>query len=395
MSAGVPSGVTAPRGFVAAGGAVGIKAGGVPDLAVVATEDAAAVPAAGVFTANQAAAAPVQLSRAHLAETHGHAAGVVLTSGNANAATGAAGRAAARRLCELVAGALGAAPAEVLVAQTGLIGVPFPMTEIEAAVAPIVATAAPGPGAAGQAAAAIMTTDTRPKVATVEGGGFTVGGMAKGAAMLAPNMATMLAVLTTDAACAPEALRGLLRRAVGPTFNAMTIDGCTSTNDTVLVLANGAAGPVAPDALGEALTEACASLAAQMVDDAEGASRVAHVVVRGARSAAEAHRAARQVATSLLVKCSLNGADPYWGRVVSELGCADVEFDLDRVSVAYGGVVVCRDGIAVAHDADAVGAHLAGRAVEIACDLGLGAGEGAALTCDLGHGYIDENRRTS
>jgi glutamate N-acetyltransferase / amino-acid N-acetyltransferase len=389
------SGVTAPRGFVAAGGAVGIKASGALDLAVVATEDGAPVAAAGVFTANRAAAAPVQVSRSHLAETGGHAAGVVLTSGNANAATGEPGLAAARRLCALVADSLGAAEAEVLVAQTGLIGVPFPMAEIEAGVAPVVATRAGGPGAAGQAATAILTTDTRAKEATVDGGGFSVGAMAKGAAMLAPNMATMLAVLTTDAACPPAELTELLRLAVGPTFNAMTIDGCTSTNDTVVVLANGAAGHVPRERLSEALTEACGSLARQMVEDAEGASRVAHVVVRGARSEAEAHRAARQVAGSLLVKCSLNGADPYWGRVVSELGCAGVDFDLDRVSVAYGGVVVCRHGIAARHDPDAVMAHLSGRVVEITCDLGLGAGQGAALTCDLGPGYIDENRTTS
>jgi glutamate N-acetyltransferase/amino-acid N-acetyltransferase len=380
---------------VAAGGAVGIKAGGAPDLALVATEDGVAVSAAGVFTANRAAAAPVQVSRAHLAETGGRAAGIVLTSGNANAATGPQGVAAARRLCELVAATLGAAAAEVLVAQTGLIGVAFPMAAVEAAVSPVVAARSSGREAAGRAAAAILTTDTVPKEATVQADGFTVGAMAKGAAMLAPNMATMLAVVTTDASCSPDVLAGLLRQAVTPSFNAMSVDGCTSTNDTVVALASGAAGPVGADPLAEALGCACASLAHQMVDDAEGATRVVHVKVRGARSGTEAHRAARQVAGSLLVKCSLNGADPYWGRVVSELGSAGVDFELDRVSVAYGDVVVCRNGMAAPHDAAAAVAHLSGRAVEISCDLGLGQGEGVVLTCDLGHGYIDENRMTS
>lgn len=387
--------VTAPRGFVAAGGGAGIKAGGAPDLAVVATEDGGPVAAAGVFTSNLATAAPVQVSRQHLRATGGRAAAVVLTSGNANAATGAPGVAAARRLCELVGSEVGAAVEEVLVCQTGLIGVPFPIDAVAPAVRPVVAGRAAGREAAAAAAAAIMTTDTVPKEVVVEGDGFTVGGMAKGAAMLAPDMATMLAVLTTDAEGEPAVLRQVLREAVGPSFNAMTVDGCTSTNDTVLLLAGGGAGPAPAGALRAAVGEACASLAAQMVADAEGASKVAHVRVSGARSDAEAHRAARRVADSLLVKCSLGGEDPYWGRVVSELGSAGVGFELDRVSVAYGGEAVCAGGVAVHHDRAAVAAHMAGRHVEIHCDLGLGAGTSAVLTTDLGYGYLDENRTTS
>ena len=390
--------VTAAKGFAAAGGAVGIKPAGAPDVAVVATADGRPVPAAGVFTDNLAAAAPVQVSREHLRQSAGHAAAVVLTSGNANAATGPSGLHAARGLCEVVADRVGAARHEVLVCQTGLIGVPFPAGVLPA-VGDVVDGRGPGKAAGRAAATAIMTTDTAAKeaVAHLEGGGAgcTVGGMAKGAAMLAPHMATMLAVLTTDAAVTPGALRALLRAAVDDSFNTLTVDGCTSTNDTVLLLASGAAGPAPVDRLGEAVAEVCRSLAAQMAADAEGATKMARITVAGAASDAEAHAAARKVADSLLVKCSLNGADPYWGRVVSELGSAGVAFELDRVSVAYGGVAVCAEGAAAPHDATAVAAHLAGRVVEISCDLGIGDGRGAVLSCDLGHGYIDENRTTS
>ncbi len=387
--------VTAPKGFVASGLASGIKASGAPDLALVASA-AGAVPAAGVFTANLAAAAPVQVSRAHLAATSGRAAAVVLSSGNANAATGAPGVAGAERMCALVAGGLGVDRTEVLVCQTGLIGIPFPLAPVETGIPALVAARVADRDAARRAAVAIMTTDTVCKEVTVEAAGFSVGGMAKGAAMLAPNMATMLAVLTTDARCDPGVLAVALQRAVESSFNRMSVDGCTSTNDTVLVLANGASGTAVPvDVLADALGQGCADLAGMMVADAEGATKVSHVVVTGATSDDEAHRAARKVAESLLVKCSLNGEDPYWGRVVSELGSAGVPFDLDLVEVAYGGVAVCRGGVGVDHDADKVREHMAGRMIELRCDLGLGAGTGAMMSTDLGYGYIDENRTTS
>jgi glutamate N-acetyltransferase/amino-acid N-acetyltransferase len=387
--------VTSPRGFVAAGGSVGIKAAGEPDAAVVATDDAKAVPAAAVFTSNLAVAAPVQVSREHLAATGGWAAAVVLTSGNANAATGPPGVEAARRLCDVVAAEVGARAEQVLVCQTGLIGVPFPVGAVVPGLAAVAAARGPGEGAGSAAARAIMTTDTVAKEVTIDAGTFTVGGMAKGAAMLAPDMATMLAVLTTDAEVDSGTLQRVLARAVGPSFNALTVDGSTSTNDTAVLLAGGAAGPVAGEALEEAVSEACGALAGQMAADAEGATKVARVTVTGARSDDEAHRAARKVAGSLLVKCSLNGGDPYWGRVVSELGSAGVGFDPDRVSVAYGGVPVCVEGVVADHDAAAVAAHMAGRRVEIECHLGLGRGVSAVLTTDLGYGYIDENRTTS
>ncbi len=387
--------VTAPPGFVAVGGTAGIKAGGRPDVAVVATADGRPVPAAGVFTANLAAAAPVQVSRAHLEATGGRAAGVILTSGNANAATGLPGREAAARLCAAVAGDVGATAQEILVCQTGLIGIPFPIEAVIPEIAPIVMARAAGRDAASKAARAIMTTDTVPKEMVVAGEGFTIGGMAKGAAMLAPDMATMLAVCTTDAAVDPAMLQVALHEAVGASFNEITVDGCTSTNDTVLVLANGAGWRPSAAAFTAALTEGCRLLAEQMVADAEGATKIAHVRVRGATSDREAHRAARKVADSLLVQCSLFGEDPYWGRIVSELGSAGVPFELDRASIAYGGVVVCAAGVARPHDEAAVARHMAGRHVEIDCDLGLGQGEAVVLGTDLGYGYIDENRTTS
>jgi glutamate N-acetyltransferase/amino-acid N-acetyltransferase len=222
-----------------------------------------------------------------------------------------------------------------------------------------------------------------------------VAGMAKGAGMLAPNMATMLAFLTTDAAIEPAPLTDLLRIAVRDSFNSMTVDGCTSTNDTVVLMASGRAGVADPNVVVDTVTEACSSLVSQMVADAEGASKIVQFRVTGAQSDGEAHLAARKLADSLLVKCSLNGEDPYWGRVASDLGSAGVGFDMDRLAIAYGGVVVCRDGVAVDHDGAAVAKHLAGSLIDIHCQLGLGAGTGAVTGVDLGYGYIDENRTTS
>ncbi len=284
---------------------------------------------------------------------------------------------------------------QILICQTGLIGIPFPIGTVEPSLAAIVDARGGGSDDGAAAARAIMTTDTVPKEVVVAGPGFTVGGMAKGAAMLAPNMATMLALCTTDAAVDAPTLQKALQEAVAVSFNAITVDGATSTNDTVLVLASGRGAAPSPDSLTAALTEACRSLAEQMVNDAEGATKVAHVTVRGAASDQAAHLAARKVADSMLVQCSLFGEDPYWGRIVSELGSAGTPFDIDRVTVAYGSTVVCAAGIAVPHDEAAVAAHMAGRHVLIDCDLGLGDGQAVVLGTDLGYGYIDENRTTS
>ena len=387
--------VVAASGFTAGGVACGIKPSGDADLALVATADGSAVPAAGVFTRNLVVAAPVVVSRRHLAATGGRAAAVVLSSGNANAATGARGDADAEEMCALTAKGIGAEPESVLVCSTGLIGYELPMDRLAAGIPAL--TAARGSEAAhGTAAAeAIMTTDTRRKETVVRGDGFVVGGMAKGAAMLAPDMATMLAVLTTDARVEVPALDEALRAGVADSFNAMSVDGCTSTNDTVLILAGGEAGPPDPDRFAAAVAAACEDLATQMVGDAEGHTKVVRVRVTGASSDGEARQAARKVADSQLVKCSWFGGDPYWGRIASDLGTAGVALDLDALTIAYGGTVVTRGCVGVAHDEAAVAAHLAGTHLDVHCDLGVGEGRSQVLTNDLGHGYIDENKGTS
>ncbi len=387
--------ITTPRGFVASGLASGIKVSGAMDLALLATDDGTAVPTAATFTTNLAAAAPVQVSRGHLAANGHRASGVIVSSGNANAATGDRGRADAERMCSLVASGLGVPAEQVLVCSTGLIGIPLPMEPIESGIPRLVAARTGSEGAAADAAQAILTTDSGRKEVLVEHPTFAVAGMAKGAGMLAPDMATMLAFLTTDAEIEPGPLADLLRIAVRDSFNAMSVDGCTSTNDTVILMASGRAGPADPNVVVDAVTEACASLCAQMMTDAEGASRLFQVRVTGARSDGEAHRAARKVADSLLVKCSINGEDAYWGRVASDLGSAGVGFDMDRLSITYGTETVCRHGVAAEHDPGALARHMAGPLVDIHCQLGLADGDGVVMGVDLGYGYIDENRTTS
>ncbi len=421
-----------PAGFVASSGFAGIRGEELDgagqsgpdqrdDLALLATDDGRPVAAAAVLTSNLAAAAPVRVTAEHLLATGGRAAAVILNSGNANAATGAAGYAHAKETCALVAEGLGVPTEEVLVCSTGLIGRPLAMDRIRPVIGPLLARRSSSTEAAQAAARAILTTDTRMKETLVEMDRFRVGGMAKGAAMLAPDMvgasrlnlappcaplgrlggqpafghATMLAVLTTDAQVAPDELEDLLEMAVAQSFNLMSVDGCTSTNDTVIVLASGRAGPVDSEDLAESLTRACSDLAGQMVADAEGATKSIRVRVQGATSQAEAAIGARKVADSLLVKCSVNGADPYWGRVVSELASAGIHFDIDRVSISYGGEVVCRGGVACPHDEEAVATHMSGAVIEIGADLGLGLGRSAMLAADLGVGYVQENRGTS
>ena len=385
--------VTEAKGFRAAGIACGIKPSGAPDLSLVATDDAKPVAAAAVFTSNKATAAPVQVSRAHLESSGGRACAVVLNSGNANAATGESGRRDAERMAELVAEQLGCRSDAVLVCSTGLIGIPLPMDPIESGVGRLVSSLREDGGA--NAAQAIMTTDTVRKETLQHGDGFTVGGMAKGAAMLAPNMATMLAVLTTDAEATPDALHQMLRNGVADSFNAMSVDGCQSTNDTVIILASGRAGAVDEAALAAAIADACGDLARQMCGDAEGATKTIEMRVVGAASDDEARTAARQVAESQLCKCSWYGQDPYWGRIVAELGVAGVEFDPDVVSVAYGDITVCRKGIAAMHDATVLQEIMAAGHLVVTADLGIGEGEAVIWTNDLTHEYIDENMGTS
>jgi glutamate N-acetyltransferase/amino-acid N-acetyltransferase len=383
--------ITAAPGFVAGGLACGIKESGAPDIALVATDDHGAVPAAATFTSNLAQAAPVQVSRSHLA--NGRAAAVILSSGNANAATGEAGRRDAYRMCELTAEGIQIGATDVLVCSTGLIGIPMPMQALEAGIPKLCGALSAEGG--GDAAQAMLTTDTVRKEAVAPAGKAIVGGMAKGAAMLSPAMATMLAVITTDAAAGPDELQRALARAVGDTFDCLSVDGCRSTNDTVIVLANGRAGEIGPIQLTDAFTAVCGSLAEQMQRDAEGATKFVRVRVIGARTQAEARTAARAVANSQLVQCSLNGGDAYWGRVLSELGASGAFIDPEQVDIAYNGITVCRDGIACPHDDSALAVQMAGRELELRCDLRLAHGEATVLTTDLSHAYIDENRRTS
>ncbi len=385
--------VTAPHGFVAGGGHAGVKDPPEPDLAIVATEDGEPAAAAGVFTSNRLVAAPVQVSRDHLRVTGGRATAVVLVSGNANAATGEQGLADAERMCAVTAAAAGWRSEEVLVCSTGLIGRRLPMQALEAGI-PTVATALGRDGAVA-AADAILTTDTCRKEVSIQGDGFRVGGMAKGAAMLAPRLATMLVVLTTDAQVESGSLHDVLNAAADVSFNAMTIDGSESTNDTVVILASGAAGPVPTPALRRAVADACGELATKMVDDAEGSTKTVLIEVKGAATDDEARLAARRVAESQLVKCSWYGRDPYWGRVASELGSAGVAFEASSLSISYGGVLVADRGVEVPHDADAVAAALSDRRIEIVADLGVGDGGARLLSCDLTHSYVDENMGTS
>ena len=384
--------VTAPADFVATGGHIGIKASGDPDCAVVATAGGAPVAAAGVFTQNLAAAGPVRVSRRHLDATGGRAAAVILNSGNANCATGTDVE-VAEEMCTLAATAIGCAAEAVLVCSTGLIGIPLDPAHFRAGVPALGATLHDDGGS--DAARAIMTTDTVAKetVAVSPDATWTIGGMAKGAAMLAPNMATMLAVLTTDASVEPARLQAALADAVAGSFNRIVVDGCTSTNDTVLLLASGLAGPPSDDAAFDAaLAAACLSLATQMARDAEGHTKVVRIEITGAATDEEADRAARKLATSLLVKCSFFGSDPYWGRVLSDLGTAGVAVDTNAVSIAYDGIVVAKGLQPTGADA----AHVVtGTEFVLACDLGSGSGAAWVLTNDLSHAYVDENKGTS
>ena len=383
--------VTAAQGFVASGIHCGIKSSADPDLALVASASGEPIASAAVFTTNKMTAAPVLTSDAHLGATLGHSAAVIINSGNANAATGEPGRNDAEAMCATVASALGVRTQDVLVCSTGLIGIPLPIDTIVNAI-PELVEARRGDGG-GDAAEAIRTTDTHPKqtLVQIEGSEAVVGGMAKGAAMLAPNMATMLAVLTTDAAAESHELRQILRSAVSTSFNRLMTDACQSTNDTVIIMASGSAGMVERDKLATAVGQACADLAMQMAGDAEGATKVVRLTVSGAATVADAEAGARKIAGSALCKCSWFGQDPYWGRLASELGSAGIAFEQTAVSVSYGGVTVARGGVSVQHDQTSVAAHMSGRYLDIICDLGLADGSFTVITNDLTHEYIDEN----
>ena len=377
--------VTAPSGFRAAGVAAGLKRSGGRDVALV-VNDGPSDAAAAVFTRNRVQAAPVLWSRQAI--TDGRLRAVVLNSGGANACTGPAGFADTHATAECVATALDIGAGDVAVCSTGLIGERLPM---DALLAGITRTAAALDRAGGpNAADAIRTTDTVAKQAVrVHADGWTVGGMAKGAGMLAPALATMLSVITTDAAVSSDRLDVVLHDAVRRTFERVDADGCLSTNDTVIMLASGASGlPAQSTDLGVLVEAVCADLAGQLVDDAEGATKHVAVVVGGAVSEDDAVEVGRAVARNNLLKCALFGNDPNWGRVLAAVGTTAAAFEPDRLDVSINGVEVCRAG-AAGEPRDRV--DLTGRAVTIAVDLHAGAASSTIRTTDLSYDYVRTN----
>jgi len=379
--------VVTPQGFRAAGVAAGLKSAGGLDLALV-VNDGPAHAAAGVFTRNKVKAAPVLWTQQVLVT--GRLRAAVLNSGGANACTGPEGFQTAHATAEKAAEVLGCGPIEVAVCSTGLIGKQLPRAAVLAGVE-AAATALGADAAAGLAAAtAIMTTDTVAKQAVhTDEAGWIIGGTTKGAGMIAPSMATMLTVLTTDAVVDSPVLDEALRAAVRVSFDRLDVDGCMSTNDTVLVLASGASG-VAPDPLvfTAALTAVCRDLAQQMQADAEGVTKRITVRVTGAATEDDAVTVARTVARDSLVKTAIFGSDANWGRIAAAVGYADAAVDPDRLDITVNGVLLCKGGVAAGGRTDA---DLSGKEVLVEVALGLGPGTADILTTDLSHAYVEEN----
>jgi glutamate N-acetyltransferase/amino-acid N-acetyltransferase len=376
--------VTAAKGFTAAGIAAGIKENGNPDLALVVNTGPRRA-AAGVFTSNRVKAAPVLWSEQVL--KGGRVSAVILNSGGANACTGPLGFQDTHATAEKVADVLGESAAEVAVASTGLIGIRLPMDKLLPGVEKAAAELSAHGGE--KASIAIKTTDSVHKTAVAEGEGWTVGGMTKGAGMLAPGLATMLVVLTTDADLEAPELDKALRAATRTTFDRVDSDGCMSTNDTVLLLASGASG-VTPgyDAFADAVTQVCDDLARQLISDAEGASKDIRIEVVGAASEDDAVEVGRSIARNNLLKCAIHGEDPNWGRVLSAIGTTSAAFEPDRLNVAINDVWVCRNG-SVGEDRDLVDMRY--REVRITADLAAGSDSAVIWTNDLTADYVHEN----
>jgi glutamate N-acetyltransferase/amino-acid N-acetyltransferase len=376
--------VTSPQGFRAAGVAAGLKSSGHPDVALV-VNDGPDDAAAAVFTTNRFPAAPVQWSRQVLST--GRVRAVVLNSGGANACTGAEGFQDTHATAEHAAAELGLGAIDVAVASTGLIGVRLPMEDLTRGVTDAAKALSVEGGP--DAARAIMTTDSVPKTAVTTRDGWTVGGMAKGAGMLAPSLATMLVVLTTDARVPADVLQSALKEATAVSFERVDSDGCLSTNDTVLVMANGASGatPTAEE-VAAALTAVCTDLAMQLLADAEGSTKDIAITVRNAATIDDALTAGRACARNNLLKTALFGNDPNWGRVLAAIGTTDAAFEPDRVDVTINGVTVCRGG-SIGNPRE--GVDLTGRQITIDVDLGAGDQQATIWTNDLSIAYVHEN----
>jgi glutamate N-acetyltransferase/amino-acid N-acetyltransferase len=385
--------VTFAKGFQAAAAAVGIKTMDKLDLSLVLA--GRPVPSAAVFTQNTAAAPPVHLSRRHMKMSKGLIRGVILNSGCANAATGERGNQAAHGMADAVARAVNCRTEEVLVCSTGPIGPHLPMQKIVPAV-PALADKANAAATAGlEAAEGILTTDTFRKDAIASGNGFKVGGMAKGAGMIRPKMATMLALVTTDAVASVAVLQELLQEVANETFNSINIDGCESTNDTVILMASGASGvEPSPEDLAQEVRSVCARLARDIVVDAEESTRVVRLRVRGALDDGSARRMGMAIADSDLVRCSFYGGDPNWGRLVAALGACGEPVEASAIGISYQGVPVASEGMFTGVDLASVEGLLEG---DFDIDVRVGDGPGAAdiLTCDLTPGYVTYNGEPS
>ena len=389
-------GITTPRGFQAGSVHSGIKAAASAlDLTVVTAESTAS--AAGLFTTNLAQAAPVQVSRQHLERTGGRARAVVINSGCANACTGDDGLSHATQMATDTAAAIGCRPEEVLVASTGVIGVKLPIDRVSSGIRQAVVRLSPTGGAA--SARAIMTTDPSPKehAVTVQTarGSFTIGGMAKGAGMIEPNMATMLGLLTTDAQVSPAILRKALEASARDTFNAITVDGECSTNDSLFALASGASGVAIDEetypALLDGLLAVSRELAVAIVRGGEGATKLVAITVGGARTIDEARQVARTIANSPLVKTAVHGADPNWGRIVAAAGRSGVAFDINALAVRVGGTILFENGRPHDDLAPVAAQHLEGKTIQIDVSLGSGGASATIWTCDLSAEYVRIN----
>lgn len=386
----LPQGVTVPQGFSAASTTAGIKPSGNPDMALVVNRGPR-FDAAAVFTRNRVVAAPVKVTQAALKDGNpNELKAAVFNAGNANACNGAQGMTDAKKMAEDTALALGVDVSDIAVCSTGLIGELMPMDKVHGGIDKLAKNLGTEQSHGAGAAAAIMTTDTVPKQTVVHGQGWTVGGMGKGVGMMAPSLATMLVCITTDAQASPAALDAALRKACDVTFNTLDVDGSTSTNDTVIVMANGASG-VEPsqEELDEAILKACADLADQLQADAEGVTKRVKITVKGTGSDAQALNAARTLGRDNLFKCAMFGSDPNWGRVLAAVGMADAEMDPDNISVFFNNQPVCVEstGAPGAREVD-----LSGADIDVLVDLGTG-GEGTAFvrTTDLSHDYVEIN----